>query len=196
MIDIDLELKKSFFVAVPVIATYTDAEIRAFGVPVTIVNGVALKKSYLELTRCRLPYIELIPIVKNGMDLGFPVEQDAVVAYKHSIMLLDYCKDRLSHGLNTIELPVDLQNDIEWFSEYLAESFNNLIREHYRTRSRFRNMNLIPTAVEKASASGKDNRNVVSSGRRTRFSAPVEDSAKQRHNHNSIYANMPKTNFK
>lgn len=195
--NITLEMKRIFFVTVPKIATYTEHEIRTSGPVAEYIDGVPIKNSYMELTRVRLPYDEIVNIALSGMALGFPVESDAVRIYDHTAEILSYIDNQAAYGLNTITLDQTTANSIREFESYMAESFRNLITKTKQDTNRFRTIGVIPMTANLAGVQIVQDKKIIVTGRRTRFSDNGTNERKpsaidnQTYNHNDIYRDLP-----
>lgn len=117
--------KKLFLVRVPIVATYTDAEIEFLGLPITINHqqdyganyGDCNYQAYKELTTVMLPLTKIIDIYCNGHKIAVVKKSDIPIIYgileKYLLGVTAVKQFSLNHAM----IEEDRMDDIERFAQ-------------------------------------------------------------------------------
>lgn len=106
-----------FRVRVPTIATYSEAEYRAFGIPVSSYDGKRCKMDAEEMTTVHLPLTRIIDIYSNGMPIMLVDKTQLHSMYTSIEKYLSNVIEDSNFSLNRLTITEDRIPEIEKFVE-------------------------------------------------------------------------------
>lgn len=119
--DLNRLTKSLYTVRVPLAATYSEAEIELYGLPVNIVKGEK-KDSMSDLTTVMLPLESIIDIYKQGFFIRLVNREDLNKIYNQLDNYINGLENNNKRSINIQEGDVDQLNEID---QFLTEMFDN-----------------------------------------------------------------------
>jgi len=114
---------KLYFVRVPVLATYTPAELEVLGLPTnhSLVDDSVDKEAYIELTTARINIDRMIDIYSNGFPIYILKEDDVKEIYN---TLEEYLRDQKYMKQYSPNQPMIKDDRLEEIDKFLSEMFD------------------------------------------------------------------------
>jgi len=117
----DLIFHKLYHVRIPVLATYSDAELDLIGIPMNVIDG-ANKDVSAELTDAMLPISRLAELYNNGFKITLIDNRDINEIYNAIDKHLQTWQGKQMFSLNVGTGPVD---DLKILDKFANEMFSN-----------------------------------------------------------------------
>jgi hypothetical protein len=114
---------KLYLVRVPIIATYSQAELDLYGIPTDFVDGKEEKESYKEFTNAMIPIARMIEMYEFGYPIKIINKKDSVAIYN---ALEKYLKDWSVDFRYSPNMKVDTidKDRLELIDKFLNEVFD------------------------------------------------------------------------
>jgi len=114
---------KLYLVRVPIIATYSQAELDLYGIPTDFIDGKEQKESYKEFTNAMIPIASMINMYENGYPIKIINHNDSVEIYNS---LEKYLKDWSVDFRYSPNMKVDTidKDRLELIDKFLTEVFD------------------------------------------------------------------------